>query len=111
LRDPATGRRDLIRCIERLIALAAADAVASGDARPERSTAYFGKLIALAQSLPDEPAAPLDKDAHARHDARHDADPFPDANDLIEEIARRFEEFCAAEDAAALSGNPVASPA
>jgi transposase-like protein len=103
LRDPATARPDMIRHIERLIALAAADAVATGDARPERSLASYARLVALVKSLPEPPAAPAHKDT----DALDDADPFPDANDLIAEIARRFEEFCAAEDAGAFSLRPA----
>jgi hypothetical protein len=107
LRDPGLGRRDLIRLIERATVLAAADAL-GGDRESERNAHTLTRLAALVRNLPEEAAAPpAQKDTHAPDPV----DDFPDANDLIEEIARRFEEFCAAEDAAALSQDAAAPPA
>jgi hypothetical protein len=87
LREPAIDRGDAIRQMERAIALSAADALAGGDARLGRRVDMLGKLVGFAKSLPEDAAA-------RRRDADADsADHFPDANDLIEEIARRFEDF------------------
>jgi hypothetical protein len=89
LRDPALTRADLVRQLERTIALAAADAL-GGDRDAERNTRTLAQLAALVRNLPEEIAAPLAcKDIHAPDPVDH----FPEANDLIEEIARRFEEF------------------
>ena len=85
LRDPAIGRGDAIRGMERAITLTAADALAGGEARLGRQADMLGKLAGLIKSLPEDAAAPqriADCEDH-----------FPDANDLIEEIARRLEDF------------------
>jgi transposase len=103
LRDPAVTRAEVMRHLERAIALAAADALA-GEAGAERQVVMLGKLAGLIKNLPDAAAPLAHKDSNA-------LDHFPDANDLIEEIARRFEEFCAAEEAAALSADAAGSPA
>jgi transposase-like protein len=96
LRDPDLSRRDLVRLIERAVALTAADVLATGAARAERRTAALGRLAAIARGMPEDPGpAPAG-----------DPEYFPDANELIEEIARRFEEFCATEDELALQGPP-----
>jgi hypothetical protein len=86
LRDPAATRGDVIRALERAIALTGADAL-GGDAPAGRVTA-LGKLAELARAMPADVAP-----------APSDPDHFPDANELIEEIARRFEEFCAIDEA------------
>jgi hypothetical protein len=85
LLDPNLTRRDLVRSIERALALTAADVLATGAAGAERRTAALGRLAAIARGLPEDPVLLAAGGG--------DADPFPDANELIEEIARRFEAF------------------
>jgi hypothetical protein len=85
LRDPATGRRETVSLMERAGALIAANALTSGDARAGRRVDMLAKLVAHVNNRRDD-AAP------ARESGAADpADHFPDANDLIEEIARRVE--------------------
>lgn len=98
LRDPALSRRELVRLINRGIALTAADVLATGAAGAERRSAALGSLAAIARSMPEEPAPACS--------CGGDGEPFPDANELIEEITRRFEEFAALEDAGAFSFRP-----
>lgn len=87
LRDPALGRTDLVKQLERAIALAAADAL-GGDRDAERTVQTLTRLAALVRNLPDDAVAPpARKDTYAPDPIDH----FPDANDLIEEIARRIE--------------------
>ena len=106
LRDPASTRGDLVALIERAVALAVADAITSGDPRCERQAVALGRYAAIVKTLPERRAASAREDSDADCD-----DDFPDANELIEEIARRFEEFCAADDAGAFSSRPAEPPA
>jgi hypothetical protein len=87
LRDPTLTRGDVVKLLERAVPLAAADAL-GGDRDAERNVQTLTRLAALVKSLPDTAAPPAREEAHA-----DPADYFPDANDLIEEIARRFEAF------------------
>ena len=89
LRDPALTRTDALRLIERAAALTASDALA-GDPRAERTVQTLSHLAGLVKGLPETPAAAASGTIIHPGDA---PDHFPDANDLIEEIARRFEAF------------------
>ncbi len=85
LRDPAATRGDVVRLIERAAALAVADAITTGEPRCEQRAIALGKYAAIVKNLPERrlvlaPGDALDGPAH-----------FPDANELIEEIARRIE--------------------
>jgi hypothetical protein len=103
LRDPALARKDLLALLDRSVALTAADAL-GGDRGAERKVQTITRLASVIKNRRNDAAGDRDTTADA-------ADHFPDANDLIEEIARRFEEFCAAEDAGAFSEHPAgASP-
>ena len=85
LRDPAAGRCEVVRLVTRAAALTAADVLVNPDARAERRTAMIGKLVAYVNKMRED-AAPAHKDFNV-----DSGDHFPDANDLIEEIARRIE--------------------
>jgi hypothetical protein len=85
LRDPNTSRSDHVRILERLTALTAADMIATGEPPREAWTSTLNRLTAVLKSLPADVAAPPHRNTHAPEDH------FPDANDLIEEIARRVE--------------------
>jgi len=85
LRDPTTGRGEAVALMERAGALIAADVLTSGDGRAGRRVDMLGKLVAHVNNLRGDAAPAKDSDAAGP------ADHFPDANDLIEEIARRLE--------------------
>ena len=87
LRDPATGWPEALRLVRRAAALTAVDVLANPDARAERRTAMIGKLVAHVNKLRED-EMPAHKDINA-----DSGDHFPDANDLIEEIARRIEAY------------------
>lgn len=86
LRDPAATRRDVIRALERAIALTGADAL-GGDARASGRVTALARLTELARTMAAAAPAPEDRDESA------------DLGALIEEVAQRFEAFDAAEDA------------
>jgi hypothetical protein len=87
LRDPAASRSELLHLIERAAALAVADAIMGGDARSEQRAIALGKYAALVKNLPERRAVLTPGHGYADEGAPH----FPDENELIEEIARRFE--------------------
>ena len=94
--DPALTRENAVRQIERAVALTAADALA-GEPHAARTVQTLARLADLVKSLPEEAAGrgiahPGDEEGY-----------FPDANELIEEIVRRFEAFCEAEEMGLLS--------
>jgi hypothetical protein len=92
LRWDDLGRAEFARLIDRAMALTAAEALKG--APVERTAATLTRLASIAKGLPDDaPAAPALRGDIVRPDEPAD---FPDANELIEEIARRFEQF--AED-------------
>jgi hypothetical protein len=89
LRDPALGREERLKLIEQAAALVAADAL-GGDRDAEWTVQTLTRAAALIRTQREDVAAPPHKD----NDAPDSADCFPDANDLIEEIARRIEADC-----------------
>ena len=89
LRAPIIGSGDLWRLIQQALAIVTADALAGRDPQAaEALMQHLAKAAAIAKAIPETAAPPIHTDDHA-----HPADHFPDANDLIEEIARRFEAF------------------
>jgi len=88
LRQPDLARRDFRRLLDRAMALTAAEALA-GAAGLELTAQTLTRLAGAAKSMPDDmpPPAPPGRVIDSNEPM-----PFPDANELIEEIARRFEQ-------------------
>jgi hypothetical protein len=85
LRDPDLARQEFLRLLDRALALTAAEAPGV-----ERTAQTLTRLAsAAAKTKPDETLP-----APASGRLIHPSEPvhFPDANQLIEEIARRFEQ-------------------
>jgi hypothetical protein len=88
LRQPDLARRDFRRLLDRAMALTAAEALA-GATGLEPTTQTLTRLAGAAKSMPDDtPPTP----SPGRVIDPNEPMPFPDANELIEEIARRFEQ-------------------
>ncbi|HEX8168225.1 MAG TPA: hypothetical protein VF601_20855 [Beijerinckiaceae bacterium] len=81
LREPGLSRDELVRLMERGLAVMLVEVIASPDVRIERRSAALAQLARLAADLPDDPPAPrtLSPEEQERESA-----------ELIEEIVRRF---------------------
>jgi hypothetical protein len=88
LRQPDLARRDFRRLLDRAMALTAAEALA-GATGLEPTTQTLTRLAGAAKSMPDDPPP---TPPPGRVIDPNEPMPFPDANELIEEIARRFEQ-------------------
>jgi hypothetical protein len=88
LREPDLARNEFARLLDRAMALAAADALA-GAPGVERTAQTLTRLAGVLKAMPDDAPPAGSRVIHPGEPVDH----FPDANDLIEEIARRFEQF------------------
>jgi hypothetical protein len=98
LRQPDLAHPQLVRLLDRALALTAAESLA-GTPGLEQTAQTLVRIAGTVAKNKPVPASPMPP---GRFHGDEPAD-FPDANELIEEIARRFEEFCALEDAGAFS--------
>jgi len=98
LRQPDLAHAELVRLLDRALALTAAEALLGTPGLEQTSQI----LMRIAGTIAKNRPVAVPPSPPGRLSGNEPAD-FPDANELIEEIARRFEEFCALEDAGAFS--------
>jgi hypothetical protein len=98
------GRRELLGLVRRTLALATVDLIDDRTLPPDRRAQGLARIAITIKTLPDDaPAA-----GAASHDHQSGPATFEETNALLEEIACRYEAFCARGEREGVPGDAVA---